>query len=74
MSLRFWGAEKPVRAFKEMNGLTIGGSVGRVISYVLGNYVIRGVSISSSETSSEMAIRNFYSVHLCPEKYLSSQL
>jgi hypothetical protein len=44
------------------------------MSMGLGDTDIRGASTSSSETSSKMAIQRFCSLHLCSEKYLSSQL
>jgi hypothetical protein len=63
-----------VRAFREMISSTLGGSEGGVMSVGVGDTNKRGASTSSSETSSEMAIKIFCSLHLCPEKYLSSQL
>jgi hypothetical protein len=63
-----------VRAFREMTGSNLGGSEGGVMSMVLGDSDTRGVSTSSSEISSKMAIKIFCYLHLWPEKYLSSQL
>jgi hypothetical protein len=57
--LRVWGEEKSVRALREMTGSTSRGSEGGVMSGVLADSDIRGVSISSSEISSEMAIKKF---------------
>jgi hypothetical protein len=50
-----------------MTGSTYGGSEGGVRSIGSGNSTIGGASTSSSETSSEMAIKNFCSLHLCPK-------
>jgi hypothetical protein len=72
--LRVWGEEKPVRAFMEITGSTSGGSEGGVMLVGSGDSTIGGESTSSSEKSSEMAIKNFFSLHLCPRKYFSSQL
>jgi hypothetical protein len=72
--LRVWGVEKLVREFREIIGYTSGGSEGGVMSVGLSDMVTRAASTSSSETSFEMAIKIFYSLHLCPGKYLSSQL
>jgi hypothetical protein len=66
--------EKPVRALREMTGSTSGGSEGGVMSVDSGDSDTRGVSTSSSEISSEMAIKSFCSLHLWPGKYVSSQL
>jgi hypothetical protein len=63
-----------VRAFREMTGSTLGGSEGGVMSMVSGDSDTRGVSTSCSEISFEMEIKIFCSLHLWPEKYLSSQL
>jgi hypothetical protein len=63
-----------VRALREMIGSTLGGSEGGVMSVDLGDSDIKGVSTSSSEISSEMAIKRFCSLHLWNKKYLSSQL
>jgi hypothetical protein len=66
--------EKPVRALREMTGSTSGGSEGGVMSVESGDSDTRGVSTSSYEISSKMAIKIFCSLHLWPRKYLSSQL
>ena len=66
--------EKPVRALRQMTGSTSGGSEGGVMSVISGDLDTRGVSTSSSEISSEMAIKIFCSLRLWPEKYLSLQL
>jgi hypothetical protein len=42
------------------------------MSVGLGETDIRGASTSSSETSYEMSIKIFFSLHLCPGKYFSS--
>jgi hypothetical protein len=63
-----------MRALREMTGSTLGGSEGGVMSMISGDSDTRGVSTSSSEISSEMALKRFCSLHLWPEKYLSSQL
>jgi hypothetical protein len=63
-----------VRALMEMTGSTSGGSKGGLMLVESGDSGTRGVSTSSSEISSEMAIKRFCSLHLWPEKYLSSQL
>jgi hypothetical protein len=47
---------------------------GGVTSVGSGDIDTRGDSTSSSETSFEMAIKRFFSLHLCPGNYLSSQL
>jgi hypothetical protein len=58
----------------EMIGSTSGWSEGGVMLVGSGDSNIRGASTSYSETSSEMSIKRFCSLHLCPGKYLSSQL
>jgi hypothetical protein len=63
-----------VREFREMIISTSGGSKGGVMSVGSGDSDTRGASTSSSETSYEMAIKIFCSLHLCPVKYLSLQL
>jgi hypothetical protein len=73
MNLRVWGAEKLVRACREMSGSTSGGSAGSgVASGMEGSSTIG--TITSSGTSSEMAKKIFCSLHLCLRKYFSSQL
>jgi hypothetical protein len=72
--LRVWGEEKPVRALSEMTSSTFGGSEGRVRLVGLGNSTTGGASTASYETSSEMAIKICFYLHLCPRKYFSSQL
>jgi hypothetical protein len=61
-----------VRALREMTDSTSGGFEGGVMLVVSGDSDTRGVSTSSSEISSYMAIKRFCSLHLWPEKYLSS--
>jgi hypothetical protein len=63
-----------VRALREMTGSTSGGSEGGVMSVGSGDTDTRGTSTSSFEISFEMALKSFCSLHLCPGKYLSSQL
>jgi hypothetical protein len=63
-----------VRALREMTGSTSRGSEGGLMSVDSGDSDIEGVSSSSSEISSEMAIKIFCSLHLWPGKYFSSQL
>jgi hypothetical protein len=53
----------------ELTNSTSGGSEGGVMPVGLGDTKTRG-----SSTSSEMAIKIFFSLHLCLEKYFSSQL
>jgi hypothetical protein len=53
--------ENPVRALREMMGSNSGGSEGGVMSVISGDSDTRGVSTSSFEISSEMAIKkNFF--------------
>jgi hypothetical protein len=68
------GRIEAVRSFMEMIGFTLGGSEGGVMSMGLGDTHTRGASTLTYETSFEMAIKIFCSLHLCPRKYLSSQL
>jgi hypothetical protein len=63
-----------VRELREMTGSTLGGSERGVMLVISGDSDTRGVSTSSSEMSSEMAIKIFCSLHLWPKKYFSSQL
>jgi hypothetical protein len=63
-----------MRSFREMMGSTSGGSEGGVMFVGSCHIDRRGASTSSSTTSSDMAIKIFCSLHLCPGKYLSSQL
>jgi hypothetical protein len=62
--------EKPVRELREMTGSTLGGSEGGVMSVISGDLDTRGVSTSSYEISSEMAIKIFCSLHLWPRNIL----
>jgi hypothetical protein len=66
--------EKLVRALREMTSSTSGGSEGGVMSMISSDSDTWGVSTSSYEISSDMAIKRFCSLHLWPRKYLSSQL
>jgi hypothetical protein len=74
ISLRFWGVEKLVRAFSETIGSTSGGSESGVGSSTLGIFSVGGTLVSLSKTSSDIFIKIFYSLHLCPGKYFLSQL
>jgi hypothetical protein len=74
ISLIVWGAEKPLRAFREMTGSSSRGYKGGVMPEVSGDIDTRGASTSSSETSSEMAVKTFCSLNLLPQKYFPSQL
>jgi hypothetical protein len=66
--------ENPVRALRQMPGSTSGGSEGGVMLVISGDSDTRGVSTSSFEISSEMAIKRFFSLHLWHGKYFSSKL
>jgi hypothetical protein len=68
MILRVSGVEKLVREFKEMSGSTLGGLMGSWVASGREGSSIRGTITSSSRTSSEMAIKSFCSIHLCPKK------
>jgi hypothetical protein len=67
--LRVWGEEKPVRALREISGSTLGGSKGNKRLSFGGSSASGEISTSSSETSSQMAIKSFMFF-----KYLSSKL
>jgi hypothetical protein len=60
-----------VRALREMTGSTSGGSEGGVMLMDSGDLDTRGVSTSSSEIYSEMAIKIFCYLHLWSGKWLS---
>jgi hypothetical protein len=55
-----------MRELREMTSSTLGGSEGGVMSVDSGDSDTEGVSSSSSEISSEMAIKIFCSLHLWP--------
>jgi hypothetical protein len=63
-----------MRALREMTGSTSRGSEGGVMSVDSGDSDIEGASSSSSEISSDMAIKRFCYLHLWPRKHFSSQL
>jgi hypothetical protein len=52
----------------------ISGSVGSVLASEVGISSTGETTISYLATSFEMAIKSFYSLHLCLIKYISSQL